>query len=101
MLTIRQARARGESGVALDEQIDAFALAGTPDHARGRLRAWVEAGLDAPIAVPVGRPALSSSSPSPAPNSSRGSGTSHEVRPLVTIGHDVLLRLIEIRAESP
>jgi alkanesulfonate monooxygenase SsuD/methylene tetrahydromethanopterin reductase-like flavin-dependent oxidoreductase (luciferase family) len=55
-LAIREARARGETGAALvtDEQIDTFALAGTPDHARRRLSAWVEAGLDTPIALPIG-----------------------------------------------
>ena len=53
---IRAARARGESGATLvtDEQIDTFALAGTPDHARRRLAAWVGAGLDTPIALPAG-----------------------------------------------
>jgi len=55
-LPIREARARGESGAALvtEEQIDAFALAGTPEHARRRLAAWVEEGLAAPIALPAG-----------------------------------------------
>ena len=55
-LAIRDARARGESGAALvtEEQIDTFALAGTPDHARTRLSEWVEAGLDTPIALPIG-----------------------------------------------
>ena len=55
-LQIREARSRGDSGAALvtDEQIDTFALAGTPDHARRRLAEWVEAGIDAPIALPAG-----------------------------------------------
>jgi 5,10-methylenetetrahydromethanopterin reductase len=55
-LAIRAARARGETGAALvtEDQIDAFALAGSPDHARHRLEAWLEAGLDTPIALPVG-----------------------------------------------
>jgi alkanesulfonate monooxygenase SsuD/methylene tetrahydromethanopterin reductase-like flavin-dependent oxidoreductase (luciferase family) len=55
-LAIREARARGETGAALvtDEHVDTFALAGTPDHARTRLSAWVEAGLDTPIALPIG-----------------------------------------------
>jgi 5,10-methylenetetrahydromethanopterin reductase len=53
---IRQARACGESGAALvtEEQIDTFALAGTPDHARRRLLEWVEAGLHTPIALLAG-----------------------------------------------
>jgi 5,10-methylenetetrahydromethanopterin reductase len=53
---IREARAQGESGAALvtDEQIDTFALAGTPEQARRRLSAWIEAGLDMPIALPAG-----------------------------------------------
>ena len=40
-LAIRAARARGETGAALvtEEQIDAFALAGSPDHARAAARA--------------------------------------------------------------
>ena len=55
-LAIRAARARGETGAALvtEDQIDAFALAGSPDHARRRLEAWLEAGLDTPIALPAG-----------------------------------------------
>jgi alkanesulfonate monooxygenase SsuD/methylene tetrahydromethanopterin reductase-like flavin-dependent oxidoreductase (luciferase family) len=55
-LAIRNARAHGESGAALvtEEHIDSFALAGTADHARRQLSRWVEAGLDAPIALPVG-----------------------------------------------
>ena len=55
-LSIREARSRGDSGATLvtDEQIDTFALAGTPDHARRCLSAWVEAGLDTPIALPAG-----------------------------------------------
>jgi len=53
---IRQARARGESGAALvtEEQIDTFALAGTPDHARQRLRDWIDTGLCTPIALLAG-----------------------------------------------
>jgi len=31
-----------------------FALAGTPDQARTQLSAWVAAGLDTPIALPIG-----------------------------------------------
>jgi 5,10-methylenetetrahydromethanopterin reductase len=55
-LAIRAARARGETGAALvtEEQIDTFALAGSAEHARRRLAAWIEAGLDTPIALPVG-----------------------------------------------
>ena len=55
-LAIRAARARGETGASLvtEEQIDTFALAGSADHARLRLRAFIEAGLDTPIALPVG-----------------------------------------------
>jgi alkanesulfonate monooxygenase SsuD/methylene tetrahydromethanopterin reductase-like flavin-dependent oxidoreductase (luciferase family) len=55
-LAIRNQRARGESGAALvtEEHIDSFALAGTADHARRQLSRWVEAGLDVPIALPVG-----------------------------------------------
>ncbi|MGH7420427.1 MAG: LLM class flavin-dependent oxidoreductase [Candidatus Rokuibacteriota bacterium] len=55
-LAIRAARTAGESGAALvtDAHVDAFALAGTPDQARERLREWIEAGLDTPIALPVG-----------------------------------------------
>ena len=55
-LAIRAARAAGESGAALvtEAQIDTFALAGTSDQARARLRAWIEAGLDTPIALPAG-----------------------------------------------
>jgi alkanesulfonate monooxygenase SsuD/methylene tetrahydromethanopterin reductase-like flavin-dependent oxidoreductase (luciferase family) len=34
--------------------VDAFALAGTPDQARARLAAWLEAGLDTPIVLPAG-----------------------------------------------
>jgi 5,10-methylenetetrahydromethanopterin reductase len=54
-LAIRQARAAGETGAALvtDAHVDTFALAGTPDHARRRLRAWLDAGLDTPIVLPV------------------------------------------------
>jgi len=54
---IREARAAGESGAALvtEAHIDTFALAGTPAQARERLGAWIEAGLDTPIAVPAGR----------------------------------------------
>jgi 5,10-methylenetetrahydromethanopterin reductase len=56
-LAIRAARAAGESGAALvtEAHIDTFALAGTPDQARARLGAWIEAGLDTPIAVLAGR----------------------------------------------
>jgi 5,10-methylenetetrahydromethanopterin reductase len=55
-LALREARAAGESGAALvtEEQIDTFALAGTADHLRARLAAWLDAGLDTPIALPVG-----------------------------------------------
>jgi alkanesulfonate monooxygenase SsuD/methylene tetrahydromethanopterin reductase-like flavin-dependent oxidoreductase (luciferase family) len=55
-LAIREARTKGGSGADLvtEEHIDAFALAGTPDHARRRLAAWIEAGLDTPIALPCG-----------------------------------------------
>jgi alkanesulfonate monooxygenase SsuD/methylene tetrahydromethanopterin reductase-like flavin-dependent oxidoreductase (luciferase family) len=55
-LAIREARARGESGASLvtEQHVDAFALAGTADHARRRLVEWVDAGLDTPIAVPAG-----------------------------------------------
>jgi 5,10-methylenetetrahydromethanopterin reductase len=54
-LAIRQARAGGVSGAALvtDAHVDTFALAGTPDHARRRLSAWLDAGLDTPIVLPV------------------------------------------------
>ncbi len=53
---IRDARAHGDSAAKLvtEDHIDTFALAGTPDQARERLRAWTEAGLDTPIALPVG-----------------------------------------------
>lgn len=53
---IRAARVAGESGAAgvTDAHVDAFALAGTPDQVRGRLRDWREAGLDTPIALPAG-----------------------------------------------
>ena len=59
-LGIRRARAAGESGAALvtDEHIDAFTLAGTPDQVRDRLRGWVDAGLDIPIALPIGEDPL-------------------------------------------
>jgi alkanesulfonate monooxygenase SsuD/methylene tetrahydromethanopterin reductase-like flavin-dependent oxidoreductase (luciferase family) len=55
-LAIRAARAAGESGAALvtDAHVDAFALAGTPDEARARLRDWRDAGLDTPIVLPAG-----------------------------------------------
>jgi 5,10-methylenetetrahydromethanopterin reductase len=55
-LAIREARARGESGASLvtEAHVDAFALAGTPEQVRARLVAWLEAGLDAPIALPAG-----------------------------------------------
>ncbi len=55
-LAIRRARAAGESGAALvtEEQIDTFALAGTPDQVRERLGGWIDAGLDTPIALPAG-----------------------------------------------
>jgi 5,10-methylenetetrahydromethanopterin reductase len=55
-LAIRAARAAGDSGASLvtDAHVDAFALAGTPDQARARLRDWRDAGLDTPIAVPAG-----------------------------------------------
>lgn len=55
-LAIREARAAGESGATFvtEAQIDTFALVGTPDQARERLRAWIEAGLDTPIALPAG-----------------------------------------------
>jgi alkanesulfonate monooxygenase SsuD/methylene tetrahydromethanopterin reductase-like flavin-dependent oxidoreductase (luciferase family) len=55
-LALREARAAGESGAALvtEEQIDTVALAGTADHLRARLAAWLDAGLDTPIALPVG-----------------------------------------------
>jgi 5,10-methylenetetrahydromethanopterin reductase len=53
---IRAARAAGDSGASLvtEAHVDAFALAGTPDQARARLAAWLEAGLDTPIVLPAG-----------------------------------------------
>jgi 5,10-methylenetetrahydromethanopterin reductase len=59
-LAIREARAAGDTGAALvtEEQIDTFALAGTADHVRARLGAWLAAGLDTPIALPVGDDAI-------------------------------------------
>jgi len=55
-LAIRAARAAGESGAALvaEHHVDTFALAGDADHVRSRLGEWLDAGLDTPIAVPVG-----------------------------------------------
>src|SRR5216683_2725887 len=55
-LAIRAARAGGESGArcVTDAHVDAFALAGTPDQVRARLREWRDAGLDTPIALPAG-----------------------------------------------
>jgi 5,10-methylenetetrahydromethanopterin reductase len=55
-LAIREARAAGESGASrvTDAHVDAFALAGTPDQVRARLRDWRDAGLDTPIALPAG-----------------------------------------------
>ena len=59
-LAIRGRARRGESGAALvtEAQIDTFALAGTPDQVRARLRDWIDAGLDTPIALPVGEDAV-------------------------------------------
>jgi 5,10-methylenetetrahydromethanopterin reductase len=59
-LAVRGARGAGESGAALvtEEHIDTFALAGTADHVRARLGAWIDAGLDTPIALPVGEDAI-------------------------------------------
>jgi 5,10-methylenetetrahydromethanopterin reductase len=55
-LAIREARAAGESGASrvTDAHVDTFALAGTPDQVRARLRDWRDAGLDTPIALPAG-----------------------------------------------
>lgn len=53
---VHAARLAGESGAraVTDAHVDAFAVAGSPDQVRGRLAAWREAGLDTPIALPVG-----------------------------------------------
>jgi alkanesulfonate monooxygenase SsuD/methylene tetrahydromethanopterin reductase-like flavin-dependent oxidoreductase (luciferase family) len=37
-----------------DAHVDTFALAGTPDQVRARLRDWRAAGLDVLIALPAG-----------------------------------------------
>jgi len=49
----REALGRGAPAADLvdDALIDALAVAGTPEHCRGQLARWAEAGLDAPIAV--------------------------------------------------
>jgi alkanesulfonate monooxygenase SsuD/methylene tetrahydromethanopterin reductase-like flavin-dependent oxidoreductase (luciferase family) len=49
----RDALGRGERAghLVIDEMVETFAVAGTPDDCRRRLHAWAEAGLDAPIAV--------------------------------------------------
>jgi len=57
-LPFRQALLYGEPATArvTEAMIDTYAIAGTPDDCRTSLRRWAEAGLDAPVAVPVPGP---------------------------------------------
>jgi 5,10-methylenetetrahydromethanopterin reductase len=54
-LAAREALARGEAPGPLvpDELVEVFAVAGSPDDCRRALTGWADAGLAAPIAVPV------------------------------------------------
>ena len=53
---------KGAAALVSDDAVDAFAIAGSPEHCLRRLRDFVDAGLDEPVLSLVGSPEQCASS---------------------------------------